>query len=171
MEDKINTNSNSNMMIEHGENMPQESLLHIILWHRWSIVLTVIIFLAIAILYLFRATPIYTSSSRLFVEQSGPKIINDYDGIMTQSNNYLYTQGELIKSTPIVSEVANNTQIKNLKTFNQIDNIIGYLKNKIIVDIGRKDDIITVSCKSPYPEEAAQIVNATVESYIKKYCF
>lgn len=166
MDDKINVNGNSNVMTEQGENMPQQSLLHIVLWHRWTIFITVIIFLAIAVLYLVRATPIYKSDSRLYVEQSGPKIINDYDGIMTQSNNYLYTQGELIKSTPIVSEVAHNDQIKHLKTFAGIDNIIGYLKNRLNVDVGRKDDIITVSCKSPYPEEAAQIVNATVESYI-----
>ena len=158
MNDKMITNENSNMRFDQGENVSQESLLHIILWHRWTIFLSVIVFLAIAVIYLTRATPIYTSQSRIYVEQSGPRIINEYEGIMTRSNNYLYTQGELIKSTPIVGQVANDDQIKRLKTLSKIDNIVGYLKNNIIVDIGMKDDIITVSCESPYPEEAAQIV-------------
>ena len=166
MDDKTKMNGNPGIMLEHKENVPQESLLNIILWHRWTIFLTVIIFLAIAVIYLLRAVPIYTSDSRLYVEQSGPKIINEYEGIMTQSNNYLYTQGELIKSTPIISEVANNDQIKQLRTFSEIDNIVGFLKKTINVVIGRNDDIITVSYKSPYPEEAAQIVNAIVDSYV-----
>lgn len=166
MDNKINASENHNMTFEQGEKLPQENLLHILLWHRWTIFLTVVIFLSAAIMYLVRATPIYLSDSRLYVEQSGPKIINDYEGIMTRSNNYLYTQGELIKSTPIISEVANNDQIKRLKTFSGIDNIVGYLKSSIKVDIGRKDDIITVSCKSPYPDEAAQIINSIVESYV-----
>ena len=166
MNNKMIANENSNMRFEQGETVPQESLLHIILWHRWTIFLTVIVFLAIAVIYLTRAIPIYTSQSRIYVEQSGPRIINEYEGIMTRSNNYLYTQGELIKSTPIVGEVANNDQIKRLKTFNKVDNIVGCLKNNIMVDIGMKDDIITVSYESPYPEEAAQIVNTTVESYV-----
>ena len=166
MDDKTYTNGNPGIIPDRKENMPRESLLHVILWHRWTIFLTVIIFLAIAVIYLIRAVPIYSSDSRLYVEQSGPKIINESEGIMTQSNNYLYTQGELIKSTPIISEIANDDQIKNLRTFSEVDNLVGYIKKTINVNVGRNDDIITVSYKSPYPEEAAQIVNAIVDSYV-----
>ena len=166
MDDKTQMNGNPGMTQEHKENMPQESLLHVILWHRWTIIFTVLVFLAIAIIYLIKADPIYMSDSRLYVEQSGPKIINEYEGVMTQSNNYLYTQGELIKSTPIISEVSNDKQIQKLRTFSEIDNIVAYLKKTLKVDIGRNDDIITVSYKSPYPDEAAQIVNAIVDSYV-----
>lgn len=160
------TDGNPNTTFENGDKLPQENFLHIILWHRWTILLTVAGFLIITLIFLMKTTPIYTSASRLYVEQSGPKIINEYEGIMTRANNYLYTQGELIKSTPIVNEVSNIEYIKYFKTFDEIDNIAGYIKKNLTVDIGRKDDIITVSFESPYPEEAAQIVNAIVESYI-----
>ena len=167
MSNKIN--ENTNMKFEQEEKMPQESLLNIILWHRWTIFITTIIFLFVAVIFLVKATPIYTSGSRIYVEQTGPKIISDYEGVMTRSNNYLYTQGELIKSTPIISVVANNNHIKQLRTFSNIDNIDSFLRNRINVNIGRKDDIITVSFKSPYPEEAAQIVNSLVDSYVNYY--
>ena len=166
MDNKTVGNPSPNTTSEQGDNLQQGNLLHVILWHRWTILLTVVGFLIITFIYLMRTTPIYTSESRLYVEQSGPKIINEYEGIMTRANNYLYTQGELIKSTPIVNEVSNIEHIIYLKMFDEIDNIAGYIKKNLNVVIGRKDDIITVSFESPYPEEAAQIVNAIVESYI-----
>ena len=166
MDDKSKMNGNNLITTEHKENLAQENLLYVILWHRWTILLTVIIFLFAAVIYILKAVPIFVSDSRLYVEQSGPKIINEYEGVMTQSNNYLNTQGKLIKSTAIINEVANNEQIRRLRTFNDIDNIVAYLKKTMLVEVGRNDDIITVSYKSPYPEEAAQIVNAIIDSYV-----
>jgi len=181
-----------------GNDLPQEGLLQVALRQRWIILITVISFLAAAFLYLLKATPIYTSTSRLYVEQSGPKIISEYEGVMTQSKNYLYTQGKLIKSTPIIAKVANDAQIRKFRTFTEkplvttgrvdnlfdyikdklsipvdkkddviIDNLLIYLKKELDVAIGKKDDIISVSFDSPYPAEAAQIVNAVVDSYVE----
>ena len=114
-----------------------------------------------------KATPIYTSTARLYVEQSGPKIITEYEGVMTGSKNYLYTQSELIKSTPIVAGVVDDAQIRGFKTFTGVDNPVGYIKKNLNVTVGKKDDIIAVSFDCPYPAEAAQIVNAVVESYVR----
>jgi capsular exopolysaccharide synthesis family protein len=164
-------NKNSNLTIEKEDNQVQESfnilpLIFIVLRHRWTILCTTIVFIAVAFLYIIKATPIFTSASRLYVEQSGPKIINEYEGVMTQSNNYLNTQAELIKSTPIINDVVDNIHTKKLKMFNNIDNIAGYIKGTTNVHVGRTDDIITVSCESPYPEEAALLTNAVVDSYV-----
>ena len=151
------------------EGLSQEGFLEIALRHRWIVLLTVILFLSAGFFYLLTATPIYTSTSRLYVEQSGPKIITEYEGLMTQSKNYLYTQSELIKSTPIVADAVSRfigTQIKRLRTFAEVDNLVTYLKKTLNVKVGKKDDIITVSFDSPYPNEAAQIVNTVVDSYI-----
>jgi capsular exopolysaccharide synthesis family protein len=127
----------------------------------------VILFLVTAFIYILKATPIYTSTSRLYVEQSGPRIIGDFEGIQTSSKNYLYTQAELLKSTPIVGEVADEPHIKRFRTFNGMDNLTAYLKKNLVISVGKKDDIISVSFDSSYPQEAAGIVNAIVESYVK----
>ncbi len=159
-------NDNSIPMSQQQHNLPQENLLHIILRHRWIILSTTILFLAVAFIYILKVTPIYTSSARLYVEQSGPKIISEYKGLMTQSKNYLYTQSELMRSTPIVAKVADDRQIRRFKTFAGVDNRVGFIKKKLHVSVGERDDIISVSCNSPYPAEAAQIVNSVIDSYI-----
>ena len=81
-----------------------ENLLRTLWRGRWFVLLAVVVALTIAFTYLLKVTPIYTSTSRIYVEQSGPKIITETEeGYMTRSDNYLYTQAELIKSTPILA--------------------------------------------------------------------
>jgi len=168
MDGDTGENGYLNTVSHLGRELKQEGMLVILLRHRWLVVSAVIFSLFIAFLYLLRATPIYTSASRVYVERAGPRIIGDYEGVMTGSNSksYLYTQAELIKSTPIIGTVADNPQIRQFKTFGGIDNLVGFLKKAIKVSVGRRDDIITVSFDSPYPAEAAQIVNAVVDSYV-----
>jgi capsular exopolysaccharide synthesis family protein len=160
----------SNLVFQQGDALSQEDfsqmVLQIVLRHRWTILGVTVLFLVTAFLYLLKATPIYTSASRIYVEQSGPKIISEFDGVMTRSGNYLYTEGELLKSTPIVADVVDHAEIKQLKTFANVDNLAAYVKKNLTVNIGRRDDIITVSFNSPYPAEAAQIVNAVTASYV-----
>ena len=159
-------NGGSNPTFRQGGALPQEGFFQIVVRHRWTILVTTILCLVVTFLFLLKATPIYTSTSRLYVEQSGPKIMSEYEGVMTQSKNYLYTQGELIKSTPIVADVVDDSEISNFKTFADVDNLAAYLKKNLDVRIGRKDDIIAVSFDSPYPVEAAELVNTVVDSYI-----
>lgn len=119
------------------------------------------------IAYLVSAVPIYTSTSRLYVEQTGPRIVRDMEeGVMTGSNNYLYTQAELIRATPIIEDALETCNADRMRSFASIDNPIGYLKQKLTTEVGRADDIIQVSFSSPFAVEAAQIVNATVDAYV-----
>lgn len=157
---------NNNGMMASDESL-QDSFFNILIRHRWTILITTLISLTVTFLYILKATPYYTSNSRIYVEQSGPRIMSEYEGLMTQSNNYLYTQGELIKSTPIVAGVADDSKIRRFRTFENIDNLALFLKKNLDVSIGRKDDIITVSFDSPYPVEAAEIVNSVIRSYIQ----
>jgi capsular exopolysaccharide synthesis family protein len=160
-------NGSSNPSLPQSDSLPQDALLQIAFRNRWIILSSTIFFLAVGLLYLSKATPIYTSTSRIYVEQTGPKIINEYEGVMTQSKNYLYTQAELIKSSPIVADAVDNAGIKQFRTFGSTDNLVMFLKRNLDIGVGRKDDIISISFNSPYPEEAAQIVNTVVDSYVK----
>ena len=164
--DNIVENGNSSPQFPQNGVLPQESLIYIAIRHRWIILSTVVLSLIVAFVYLLKATPVYTSASRLYVEQSGPKIISEYEGVMTRSKNYLYTQAELIKSTPIIADVVDDAQISRFRTFAGVDNLVGYVKKDLNVTIGKKDDIVTVSFNSPYPAEAAQIVNTVIDSYV-----
>ena len=144
----------------------QRSLLHILWRRRWVVLLACVMSLAAGFAYLSRATPLYTSTSRLYVEQKGPRIISDSEGVMTHSYNYLYTQAELVKSTPILAGAIEGPDIRGLRSFGNATNRIGYLKSALNVTVGKKDEIISVSLESPYPEEAAKVINAVVDAYV-----
>jgi len=180
--------------------LPQKNLFEIMLRSRWIILASLLLCLVVAYIHLKKSTPIFKSTSRLYVEPRGPKIMTDSEGIMSQSKNYLYTQSELIRSTPIVGALLNDPMIARLQTFagkssggarsggadilfdqmkgnsdepsdkpddGVIDNRVLFLKKNLFVSVGKKDDIIAVSFDSPFPKDAAQIVNAVVGSYIK----
>ena len=144
----------------------QESLLHILWRRRWIALLAVVVCLAAGFTYLSRETPLYTSTSRLYVERKGPKIITDSEGVMTQSWNYLYTQAELVRSAPILSSALEQPGMKGMKSLGQMTNPVGYLKSALRVDVGKKDEIISVSLESPDPQEAALMINSVVDAYV-----
>jgi len=143
-----------------------ENLVQILWRSRWIALATIALALAAGLIYVTAATPMYTSTARIYVEQSGPKILAEAEGVTAQPKNFLYTQAELLKSTPILSAALEETGM-GLKIFDGIDNPITYLQKKgLTVSVGKTDDIIDVSCDSADAVEAAQLVTAVVNSYI-----
>ena len=171
----IDQNGNNSAIDENGPpgdiprtlGLMSESLIAIVWRSRWIILATTVAALVAAFVYLQKATPIYTSTSRVYVEQIGPKVMTETEeGIMTRAKNYLYTQAALLRSTPILTQVGAIPGIRQLRTLANVDNLVAYLKNSLQVNIGRKDDLINVSLNSPYPADAAQLVNHVVDAYI-----
>jgi capsular exopolysaccharide synthesis family protein len=136
---------------------------------RWTLLLTVVLCLAGAWIYILKATPVYTSTSVLYVEQSGPQILTDVPGVARQNDSFLNNQAALIKSTPILATAIESTDVVRMKTFEDVDNITTYLKKNLEVSVGKQNDLITVSFDSPYPEEAARLVNGVVEAYVSDH--
>jgi len=165
---KYNSIENEELQLSAlGPIMFQDNLFKIAWRGRWLIAASVVICLGIAFGYLLKATPIFTSMSRIYVEQSGPRIIQQAEGVMTQSKNYLYTQAELLKSTPILASALEKPGVKQMEIFRKVDNPIVFLKKKgLDVSVGKKDDIISISNDSPEPAEAAKLVNAVIDSYV-----
>jgi len=170
----LNNNGNYAAPEQQGSNaevqpltgfMPS-SLFEVLLRNFWILFISTVLVLTGGAYYLFKATPIFNSTSRVYVEQSGPKVLTEVEGIMTQPKNYLYTQAELLKSTPIVRKALDAPDIRQMKMLDNVDNPIAFTKKILQISVGKKDDIINVSCESPYPAEAAELVNAVVDSYI-----
>jgi len=152
----------------NSSDVPYSENFLLILWrHAWIIIGMVALALVGGAVYLAKSTPVYTSSSRLYVEQSGPKIINDTEeGVMTGYHNYLYTQAELIRATPIALAALQSPELAGLRTFKNMQNPVEYLKRSLQTSVGNRDGLISVSFTGPYPTEAAQIVNAVIDAYI-----
>ena len=146
------------------------SLFQIAWRSRWILLMSTIVALALAIVYLAITAPLYSSTSKIYVEQSAPRIMAETaEGLMTQSKNYLGTQKEMLKSTPILTAALKTSggNIQHMKVFENVDNPIAFLKKRgLQVSVSKSNDIISITSESPRPAEAAQLVNAVVDAYV-----
>ncbi len=163
---------------EPAESMPavemvegfSESLFEILWRRRWTVLLVTVVAMGAGFVYLHRATPRYTSTSRIYVEQSGPEVWErDASGVVTRWTNYLYTQAELIRQSETLSAALAMPGMGALKTFADTSNPLSALRRGLDVVVGKKDEIINVSFTSPYPDEAAHLVNSVVDAYITQH--
>jgi len=158
------------MFVETGaKTLPVSESLLMIGWHgRWIILLCIVAALGAGIAYIETSTPIYQSSSKLYLDYGGIPVPQASEpGRMPRTERYLYTQAELLLSRPILGAVLEAPEIRAMKTFENVDIPLAYLRKRVRADVGKKDEIITVSFESPYALEAAQIVNAIAEAYLR----
>lgn len=136
--------------------------------NRWLLLLTTLVGGGAAWATVQRVTPRYTSVSRLYVERALPRVLES-EAPVVQSATYLYTQAELIRSTPVLAAAADAPENANLETFHGVDNRVAFLRDNINVGVGSQDDIINVSAELPNAADAAQLVNSIVDAYVSKY--
>jgi capsular exopolysaccharide synthesis family protein len=136
-----------------------------ILRHAWLVVIFSLIGLGGAWFYLKHATPIFRAYAKIYIEPSGPRVTNE-PASAVQRNNYLNTQAEVIRSSPVLNIVAETPGVKDLKTFAKSGGHVQlFLREYLKTEVGRKDDIISIEIDSPYATDTAAIVNAVVDAY------
>ena len=146
----------------------QLNLLELAWRARWLILLTALLGVGTAWVLLQRVVPRYTSVSRLYIERNMPRLLES-DLSLGKSASYLYTQAELIRSTPVLANALDAPGNANLETFRSTSNRVSLLRKKLDVQVGKNDDIINVMLELPSAEDAAQLVNSVVDAYISKY--
>jgi capsular exopolysaccharide synthesis family protein len=147
--------------------LPEEtepSLFASIFRHAWIVVLVLALSLGAACVYLNRTQPLYTSIAKIYIQPVRGSVSAEIAA--TESANYLYTQCQLIKSTPLLLKLLDDPDVKALPGFAQIPNQLVYLHKHVDADVGRKDDIISISVEMPDPKESAVLANALMNTYI-----
>lgn len=138
-----------------------------VFWRRrWIIVTCILLAIAIAVGYLQVAEPIYESDAKIYIRQDASRVISvDPNVSMTAQQNFLQTQCALIMSQAILEKVAERPGIRDLKTFPPGNDPLGALRGIVTATVGRRDDLITISVKSPIAADAPKIANAVVEAF------
>ena len=146
---------------------PADSIVEIV-WRQKNVVGIVIgACLVLALLYLLIATRYYSGSASLIVQQTSPPVLGDGTARAQQETEpFLYMQREVLSSTPVIAMTLGTPGIRDLKTFEGQDNLFAFLKNNLIIEVGKKDELLSVRFDTPYREEAQKIVAALVDSYI-----
>ncbi len=138
-----------------------------VLWRRRFVFAgTIVIALVSGIVYLVNVTPLYNSSSKIYVQQNTPRIVSDGMNFQMNDLNYLTTQCDLIRSTAILSTALESEEIRRMKSLEGKENRVAFLKKNLTASVGKTSDVITVSCQLSSPEDAALGANAIVDSYI-----
>ncbi|MCC6424008.1 MAG: polysaccharide biosynthesis tyrosine autokinase [Phycisphaerales bacterium] len=132
---------------------------------RWTVLCVMVLCFVGAMLYAVTATPVYRSSSRLYIEPAEQSFNADSPETM-QSKNYLDTQCEVLRSTPILMTALETPTVKDSVTLAASTDRLHTLKSALTAEVGKKDDLIEVAFESAHPEEATAIVDAVVQSYM-----
>src|SRR5215213_6143734 len=70
------------------------SALQVVWRRRWTLLFSIVLCVGAGLLYLAKATPKYTSTSKIYVEQP-PRLLGDVQGVpIAQGSNYLQNQVE-----------------------------------------------------------------------------
>ena len=128
MNDKATAMSTATGYIDESENDNSSSLigefdlqnyLRILRKHKWPIALFTAAVTALAIYYAANATPIYSATSTLLIEDQGgdPIPIGELVGIDTKSQDYYQTQYELLRSRGLALRVINHMNLWNHPEF------------------------------------------------------
>lgn len=140
------------------------------LWRRRAtIALTTVASLLITVVYLLFATRVYRAESRLDVEQNAPHVFSENHPDAPPSDTFLYTQAQQLQSVPVLRYALDEADLHHLKTFAKVSgDPVDWLQegSDLKVDVGKKDDVITVSFESPYPQEAVAVVKGIVDGYL-----
>ena len=145
-----------------------DSLLTVMWRSRWMMLLCLVLALVAGFVYIQTVTPIFTSTSKLYLDYGSIQISQPYEpGRPPRTDKYLYTQAELLKSRPILAAALETLDPRRMRTFANVDVIpVAHLHRTVTVDVGKKDEIISVSFDSVDPVEVSEIVNRIVEAYM-----
>jgi len=145
-----------------------DSLLAVLWRSRGIMLLCLLVAVACGAAYVQLVPPIYTSTAKLYLDYAGIRISNPYDpGSRPQTDRYLSTQAELIKSRPILVSASDSLKYRRLHTFAAADVPAAYLQKNMTVEIGKRDEVISLALRSPYADEAAEIINRVVDTYME----
>lgn len=141
-----------------------------VLWRRRStLAATIALFVLASVAYLLVSPKIYSSTAQVYVEQGGQSVLGERSDAAARSENFLYTQAEVVKSSAVLSQALAEIGAGKLKTFAGITgDPVDWLKNTsdFSVEVGKKGDVLNISMESPYPDEAAGIVNSVVKAFV-----
>jgi succinoglycan biosynthesis transport protein ExoP len=143
---------------------PPEWLLFVIWRQKWLILTTMVLAAVAAVFYLNYATPMYSSTSKVYVQQMSVAI-NPNGPPEAQSVNYLQTQKEVITSEPVLAVASTLKEVLQSDELRDVKDPVAHLKAIVSADVDRGDDLIRVTAYSPSSHDAAVVVNGVVDAY------
>ena len=144
-----------------------------VLWRRrWLATFPLVAAVGLAIFYIAFAERQYTSIARFEVKPAGSRMESGTPEY-SQLSNFLYTQREKLLSRDVLAGVlgmpvegSGGRTVKDLETFKGEPNALEHLRECLDVEVGKRDDTLTVSFEGAHQDEVPLILNSVIFNYI-----
>jgi capsular exopolysaccharide synthesis family protein len=146
-----------------------DSIAHILWRQRRLVAVTTVACFCAAAAYLLIATPLYTTTARLLLQRNAPKFIHDGEGQapVPDNDDYLFTQQQVITSTPVLASALAAPGVRDIAPLRHHTNALAILRKQVDVEVGKKDELVSVSFDSANPADGTLLVNAIVDAYTR----
>jgi polysaccharide biosynthesis transport protein len=146
-----------------------DSIAHILWRQRRLVAVTTVACFCAAVAYLLIATPLYTTTARLLLQRNAPKFIHDGEGQAPAPDNddYLFTQQQVITSTPVLASALATPGVPGIQPLIHHSNALAILRKQVVVEVGKKDELVSISFDSANPADGTLLVNAIVDAYTR----
>jgi polysaccharide biosynthesis transport protein len=109
-------------------------------------------------------TPFYTASAQLMIQRvAGSGTIPSAD----ERLRTLHNEQELIASTPVLASALSMPSAHDMPSLRGSPDSLKLIKQRLHVDSGRGDDLISLSYDAIDPREGKQLVAAIVDAYVR----
>lgn len=142
------------------------TFVHLIWRRRWIAVAAIALALVGSVLYLLTATPTYNGAARVYVQQSGPRLIGDHreELALAQTDQFAAAQADIITSASVLARTA--SLVEHLDSLQDESNLFQHLTKRVSAEVDKKTQLITVYYEGSTPEDSAKVANAVVEAYM-----
>ena len=132
-----------------------------ILWRRkGTITLSVLTCVALGLVYLQQATPVFEGEARVLVQQQDP--LNSSRRVRSDEE-FLATQAEIIRSPVIIAKALETVKI-DLPQGSKLDPVV-FVLNALRVTPIQKTNVLKVSFRGPDREQADRLVTTIISRY------
>lgn len=137
--------------------------LQLIIRQKWTILQAILVVMAVAAVFLFRATPVYRASATLLAKTDTPQMSAREEmplvsqALRLDGGRPVETQRRLVKSRPVVSKA-----LRKLGDTTPVDKVM----KRVTVSTFKDMDVIEVAVEDTDSKAAAKLANEIAGSYI-----
>jgi polysaccharide biosynthesis transport protein len=152
------------------ENLISPGFIFWVLQQWWMVVIPTGLLLAAGagVAVMLSYTPKYEAAALLMIEDAAPWVA--FDRVAgSQSQRYIQTQLELLRSPVVLEPVLSRSEITKLNELSGVEDQVKFLRDGISIKQIGGSELYNIAFTSPSPQAAANVVNAVIDVYMKMH--
>jgi capsular exopolysaccharide synthesis family protein len=115
---------------------------------------------------LFLHVPQYEASALLMIEDVNPFVAFSSRDTGNQSQRYVQTQLELLRSPVVLEPVLGRSEIASMSELMDQEDRVAFLRDQVSIKQVGQSELYDITYRSASPQDASNVVNAVVAEYI-----